>query len=228
MMTQHTKRLLIVLGCLMMIGLGYLLYLDFQPDLIHLLNHPTNQRQFLVTAIRSHGLKDAYLLILLIILLSAIPGLPVSLICIPVGICYGPYLGTLINTLGIVFGNLLVIGLLKKTEQHHPTKTNRVLTDIRRMHHPLLGSVLGYMVPIIPAFLVNLTVVRLNVTLTALMIAVCIGTLPTALLYSLGGDALLKGNYHQILVIGLILLALLLLIKLIKKERHIFDYLQYK
>lgn len=228
-MNQRTKRVILIsLGCLAAIGLIYLLYLDFKPDFNQFFNHPSDERHLLIESIRSHGLKDAYLLILLIILLSAIPGLPVSVICIPVGICYGPYLGTLINLIGIIGGNLLVIGLFKQTKLTQRKRPNRVLTDIQHMRHPYYGLTLGYMIPVVPAFLVNLTVIKLKVPFNTLISIVSIGSLPTAILYSLGGDALFKGDYVRIIPIILLIFGLFLLIKQIKKERHILDYIQDK
>ncbi|WP_054690412.1 hypothetical protein [Fructilactobacillus florum] len=75
-----------------------------------------------------------------------------------------------------------------------------------------MGLVIGYSIPIIPSSLVSIQAANVQqrfgrplVTLTAML-----GTFPVSLIYALGGNALLKWNPLQ-LVLLVLLLAIFLL-----------------
>ncbi|MCG4607391.1 hypothetical protein L0O74_13780, partial [Bifidobacterium longum] len=74
---------------------------------IKLLMHPTREHRVMLTAmIRDHGAKDFLLLMLVIALFNAIPGMSIAAVCILAGVCYGPWIGLLISWSGNILGNL--------------------------------------------------------------------------------------------------------------------------
>lgn len=84
---------------------------DYWPE-IKLLMHPTHEHRVMLTKmIRDHGAKDFLLLMMVIALLNAIPGMPIAAVCILAGVCYGPWFGLLISWSGNIdcAGNAAVL-----------------------------------------------------------------------------------------------------------------------
>lgn len=54
---------------------------------------------------------------------------------------------------------------------------------------------IGYAVPIVPTIFVNFAASKLHQPLRDVIIAMAIGSVPTALLYAMGGDFLNRGDY---------------------------------
>lgn len=48
--------------------------------------------------IRSNGIRDLIFMLLLVGVMNAIPGLSNAVICVFVGLCYGPWIGLLVIT----------------------------------------------------------------------------------------------------------------------------------
>ena len=112
MKTKKLRVFLIIIGLLLILFIGYRLYLEYQTD-IQMFLDPKTSRQALLDQIRSHGFRTALFLILLISVMCAVPGIPTSVIGVLVGLSYGPLLGTLINVSGNAFGNMLSIFLMQ-------------------------------------------------------------------------------------------------------------------
>lgn len=218
-MKIQVKLLLILLGIVFAVLLGYILFKDYYADFALLFNAEADRTR-LMENIRNHKLKDALLLILLTAVMCAIPGVPNSVIGILIGVSYGPWLGAAMNVTGNVLGNAMgisllhVFGLSKNTKDH-----GRIINDISHMKHPAVGVTIGYMVPIIPTFLVNITAVKLNLRAFQLFLAISMGVLPTSFLYAFGGDALFQGNHQRAVLTIASVAVLFLLIGLIRKER---------
>ena len=162
MKSKKLQKVLIALGILLILFLGYHLYLEYQAD-IHLLIDPKANEQQLLHSVRSHGLSAAVILILLMGIMCAIPGVPTAVIGVIVGLSYGPFLGALINIVGNASGNILAISLMQHLKLvDHSKKSNRWVKAIRSMKHPKIGIMVGYMVPIIPSSVINFATTTLN------------------------------------------------------------------
>ena len=222
--TKLKKYLLIVVGLLLAVLLVYLLYRDYRPE-INVLLHPTGDTQErLLVLIRQHEMRDSLFLLALIAILNAIPGLSNSVVCILAGLCYGPWIGLLINWMGNILGNSVIMLLVKKIDFSHHFKQNKILNFLMHQEHPLVGLTIGFMIPFIPSILVNYACGSLKVTWKRYLPMVIIGMLPTSYLYAFGGDAIFHGDAKKIIgvVIGIAILLVMALfvVKLAAKSRH--------
>lgn len=220
----HTRTRLskfwLITSALIAVGLMIgLVYRDFRPEITLLLEPTPAHRGALLHLIRSHGIRDLLFLLVTIALMNAIPGLSNSLICIFVGLCYGPWIGMLVNWGGNVLGNCLVAGLLNHVKISRHFTENRFLQALMHHRHPWLGLTVGYMVPIIPSVLVNYACVKTHVPRHQYLVMVIVGMLPTSALYAFGGDAIFQGNFKRLAVIGGLVIALFLLVLLIRDSR---------
>lgn len=210
------RKILIVLGIILIDIVLYRLYLEFHKDISLLLN-PKVSRELLLKEVRSHGIRTAGLLIALTVLMCALPGLPTSVIGVLVGVCYGPLVGSLMNIVGNAGGNLLSMTLLKRLKiMSHEHKDNQWVKRISQMKHPKIGIMFAYMVPVIPSFIVNVTADTLHLPLKEIFLAVVIGVLPSSVLYAFGGEALFHGYTKTALILVTSVIILVLLVRFIK------------
>lgn len=222
--TKLKKYIFMVVGVILAVLLIYLLYRDYRPE-IKVLIHPTGDTQEkLLVLIRKHEIRDSLFLLALVTILNAIPGLSNSLVCILAGLCYGPWIGLMINWIGNVLGNSIIIMLIKKIDFSHHFKQNKILNFLMHQNHPLVGLTIGFMIPFIPSILVNYACGRLKVTWKRYLPMVIIGMLPTSYLYAFGGDAVFHGDVKKIIgvIIGIVILLVMavIVIKLAGKSRN--------
>lgn len=215
------KKKLIFLSVMVIFLIFIFLYFEYHQDL-QLWFDPKSSKKLLLSQVRSHGTEAAFLLLLLITVMCALPGIPTSVICIFVGVCYGPYWGSLINCTGNLLGNLVAISLFHRIKLINPRqKKNAWVQAIAKMKHPKLGLMLGYMIPVVPTFLVNYTATLKGFSAKAVLFPVLLGVLPTSVFYAFGGDALFTGNRRRITLIVVALAALLLLVVLLKRHGQV-------
>lgn len=211
------KILLIGLGVIVAIGLAYLLYRDYRPE-INLLLHPTSDtKEKLLILLRRHAVRDSIFLLCLIAVLNAIPGLSNSVLCVLAGLCYGAWLGLGINWLGNILGNVIVVALIRKIDFSKHFKKNKILTYLMNQSHPRIGLTIGFMIPFIPSVLVNYAAARLDVTWKQYLPMVVIGMLPTSYLYAFGGDAIFSGDAKRLIGLAVGILVLLMMALLVVK-----------
>lgn len=205
------KWSLILLGLLFIVIILLLLYQSFKPDLQAFM-HPNAYAEKFTHLIRGHGLGDAVLLISLIAVLDAIPGLSNSFVCVFAGVCYGPWLGWLINIVGDVIGNLMISYIISKIDiSKKARKMGDVVARIQHFKYPFIGVVAGLLIPVIPSFLADYVAVKLKFPLPKFIAAIILGVMPATFLYAFGGDALLKGNHKRIIIASCCILVLFLL-----------------
>ena len=217
------KNIIIAVGIAIAIFLIYFLYRDYRPE-INLLFHPNSHTKVdLMRLIRQHDVRDSLFLLGLIAVLNAIPGFSNSVFCVLAGMCYGPWLGFIINWFGNILGNCVVAALIDKIDFSHKFKKNKILNFLMRQKNPGIGMTLGFMIPFIPSVLVNYTAVRLQVPKNRYLVMVVIGMFPMSFIYAFGGDAIFAGDTKKIIttliVIAILLVLSLLLVKLAMK-RH--------
>lgn len=221
------KALLIILAVILSLVVIAVIYRDYKPELMLVLHYNDHNRAILLRLIRSHGIRDMFLFLVLIALFNAIPGMSNSLVCIFTGLCYGPGIGFIINWLGCILGNCIVMSLIRKIDLSEREKKSKILTYLMNQKNPLIGLTLGYMIPIIPSILVNYAVARMNVDRKHFLTMVAIGMAPTSFIYAFGGDAIFRANLKQVIAaavaIVIILLATILVRKMVKHRHQKID-----
>ncbi|KRM79837.1 hypothetical protein FC84_GL000534 [Lapidilactobacillus dextrinicus DSM 20335] len=215
----------LVMSLILLIMAG--LYRHFATE-IQLFVHSSQESQQangqrLLQAIHQHQ-HDPVVLVLVILLIAvfaAIPLMPISVIGIAIGAGYGGLLGGLINTIGISLGNLAVLAIFQLTGLSHKITAHdsRIIDDIEKMHHPLLGLIIGYSVPFISTIFVDITALHLKYTLRQLWLPVVVGSLPVAFIYAYGGNLVNSGDLRVGIFIVIALLVLFSLTVLIRKDR---------
>ena len=83
-----------------------------------------HDQAFLREVFKQANFQNALILISLMILSSAIPGVSSSIFCIFVGLLYGPLLAIPMNIIGNTFGNLTSFEILRRLEK--PEKSKRM------------------------------------------------------------------------------------------------------
>lgn len=193
------KKWLISLGTVLAIVVAIFIYRNYRPE-INLLLHPVpHEKEILLRMIRAHGFTNSLLLLVLIATLNSIPGLSNSVVCIFAGLCYGPLFGFIINWMGNVLGNCIVMSLIRKIDISKKFKQHKLLKFLIDQKHPLIGLTIGFMIPVIPSVLVNYAGARLDVSRKQYLLMVLVGMAPTSFLYAFGGDAIFKGDLTRII-----------------------------
>lgn len=214
----------VLVGVVIIVGLLYALSKDFQQVIQNVIHYNESVQKQFWAGIRQHQTSPITLLIVfaLVAMLAAVPGFPISVACILIGVIYGRYWGFCINLVGIVCGNLITYSILRKvglskSAQHHD---GRVVRNIMKMKKPVVGLTIGYAVPIVPTIFVNYAASKLHQPLKDVLIAMGIGSIPTALLYAMGGDFLNRGDYKIALISVLAVGILFLLVKELRKHEE--------
>ncbi|KRL04569.1 hypothetical protein FD46_GL001701 [Liquorilactobacillus oeni DSM 19972] len=198
--------------------IGYQLFNQYKPELVQLAHHQIS-KQALLHSVREHNLQAAVLLVILTALMSAFPGLPTSVICVFIGLCYGSFVGSVLNIIGNTAGNLLALTLLNKLEfLDEKTRENHWVKAISRMRHPRLGLMVAYMIPIIPSFLVNFTANKLRIKISHLCLVMFLGVMPSSILYALSGNSLFNGFNKRAVILWACVISFIVLIYFIHKD----------
>ncbi|WP_076461458.1 TVP38/TMEM64 family protein [Limosilactobacillus caccae] len=212
------KTALIIGAVLLSLIILYFIYRTYRPDINLLLNMDAgNNRAKLLHMIRSHGFVDMFLLVALIAVFNAIPGMSNSVVCIFTGLCYGPLVGFILNWAGNILGNCAVMSIIRRIDLSKRMKKSKLLDYLMHQKHPLIGLTIGFMIPVIPSVLVNYSGARLNVDRKHFLAMVAVGMAPTSFLYAFGGDAIFKGNIKRIIAVVIAIIVILALYFLIKK-----------
>lgn len=222
-MSKKTKQILIwMLVAIVAILLLCVIIKDYLPELKLFANPHGIDQAKLEAMVRDHGFKDMFILGFMIMIMCAVPGMSNAVICVVAGICYGPFIGFLLNWTGNVLGNEMSSFLLTKFHFKAHSERIRQLID---NNHPNIMMTVGYMIPFIPSFGINYYAAVRKISKKEHLCMVMIGMIPTALLYALGGDAILKVNWKRLAVVVVIIVILVgfnaFLIREIKKRRRL-------
>lgn len=210
-----SKVFLIAIAIILILLAAAEIYRDFKPEIYLLIHYNHHNQAKLLRLIRSHSSRDMVLLMIIVALMNAIPGVSNSVICIFSGLCYGPLVGWLINWIGDVLGNCLVASLINRINFSDKYRHNRAMQRLASAKHPEIALTMGYMIPIIPSVLVNYTVVRMGTTRKRYLAMVGLGMVPTSFLYAFGGDAIIKGNIKRIIWAVVIIVVIVIGYKII-------------
>jgi uncharacterized membrane protein YdjX (TVP38/TMEM64 family) len=209
-----------IFAIIVLIKVGF----DYWPE-IKLLMHPTHEHRVMLTKmIRDHGAKDFLLLMVVIALLNAIPGMSIAAVCILAGVCYGPWIGLLISWSGNILGNLAVALLFSHVHLSQKLKKHQLLQKLLNQPHPRLGLVIGYMIPAIPNAVVNYSGVRLKVSPTQMLPLIALGMLPCSFIYAFGGNAIFSENLAQLVIFAALIIILTLVSIIAHRHRQHISY----
>ncbi|MFK5676135.1 MULTISPECIES: TVP38/TMEM64 family protein [unclassified Ligilactobacillus] len=211
---KDKRKWLVGGGITLIIILGILVIHQYYPDFK--LGLPLG-RIGLRQLLRHHGPVSAVILILLTAAMTAVPGVSSSIVCVFNGVAYGPIIGFLMNIIGMALGNGGVIMTLDRLPAQDKSRSR---INLQATGYPGMTAMLGYMIPVIPSVLVSYAAVKARLQISKIIMAVVGGSLPTAFLYAFGGDALLRGNYRRLLVVGGGLLILIAGVLLFHRFHH--------
>lgn len=222
-MKKYLKYFFIGIGLVIAASILYQLILTFLPDVkMYLTTVGETDKERILANVRSHGFSTSLLLILLMVVFSAIPGFPVSVVGVLSGVCFGPIKASFMNIVGVSVGNILTYFLIKKFKLVNKS-SNRWLDGISESKHPSLYITLAFMIPFIPSFLINYTADSLKIDIKKFVWMVIIGSVPSSVLYAFGGDAVFKGNMKQsvllIASVGLLTVLIVLFKESDKKKK---------
>ena len=205
---------------LFFIGIAGLILVFLWPllnNFIPLIKEWTNAKHdqaFLREVFKQANFQNALILISLMILSSAIPGVSSSIFCIFVGLLYGPLLAIPMNIIGNTFGNLTSFEILRRLEKPEKSKRmEKLLNYIENFKHRFIGISLAFSIPFIPSALVNYACVQMNLPTRTRILATLIGVTPVSIVYAVSGDLLL--NIRPIRMPLVAVLAILLFISLV-------------
>ncbi|MFD1671003.1 TVP38/TMEM64 family protein [Agrilactobacillus yilanensis] len=213
------RQLLRIAGGLAVLLLGLLIW-RYQNVWQHWHTQTLTQAKIVAMVRQQRGI-DVFLVVPLLVCFSIIPGAPVSTIGVVAGICFGKGWGALLNVIGITLGNLIsqrVFGLIEA--RHVKDKSNKIVQGIAHMRHPLWGITIGYTIPFIPTSLVSMATVQASVRQRPLALATLLGSIPTAILYAVGGDALIKANFKTVMIVAIVVILLAGLLWVIRHDRQ--------
>jgi len=220
-MKLHHKILFISIGIIALIGLLTSLWLNYS-NIVQTFSAYAYDRKLLINLLRHQGKHNAVILVAIIAIGSAIPGMPIAPFAILSGVCFGRWPGFLMNVVGTVLGNILAIYILSKFPHKIRPSRFRPLTDkLKNMHHPRLGLSIGYAVPMLPTLLVNYASLEMHMSIKDKVTCITLGSLPVSFLYAFGGDELLSGNIREAVIAVLLVLLLLGLYKFITHDQRI-------
>ena len=156
------RILLFILGGILGLLLLYKLYLNYRPELNLLLHFDHHNEEVLVNMVRSHGIEDLAFLFLLNAICVAIPGLSNGIFCVLNGILYGPAWGFIVNWISDILGQIILMELLQKLYDMKKMSNSKVYKLLTGLKSPMLGLIIGYMIPFIPSATVSYVNIMIN------------------------------------------------------------------
>lgn len=216
MKRKAIRILLFIVGILLGLLVLYRLYLNFRPEIKLLLHFDSHNEQLLINMVRNHGIEDLAFLFILNVVCVAVPGLSNGIFSVLNGILYGPKLGFLINWIGDILGQLILIMLLQKLYSPEKLEHSKIYKFLMSQSFPQAGLSIAYVLPFIPSATVAYANDLINHTFTKRLIPIAIGTIPFAYLYAYGGDSLLHLDGDRLIktVVGIIAIAVIAIIVL--------------
>lgn len=219
-----TKRKYFFIGIVLLLAvLLWPLVKSFLPLLQDLLNAKHDQA-LLREVFKQANLQNAMILLGLMIVSSAIPGVSSSIFCIFVGLLYGPLWAIPMNIAGNTIGNMASFEILRKLEKPEKSKRmDRLLTFLQHYKHKFLGITLAFSIPFIPSALVNYACVQMNFPTRSRFLATFLGVMPISILYAVSGDLLVNSRPTRIplaaILVILLIVSLTLYIRHFRKEK---------
>lgn len=139
-----------------------------------------------------------------------VPGVPVSAVETFVGACMGPFLGVITNWIGCALAQISWLKIIqflsmKQSPLLYKIEDNNMLERIRKINNPMLGLTLAYVNPIFPPMLVTICLSEQKLSTFKKNLCITLGFVPSAFILSIGGDAIMRGDFKKILMVILIM-----------------------
>lgn len=226
MKQKVARTILYILGTLLSLLVLYHIYLTYQPEINLLFHFNHHNEQLLVKMVRNHGLEEVIFLFILNTICVAIPGLSNGIFCVLNGILFGPAIGFIINWIGDVLGQTILLYTLQKLYNPKKLKNSKVYQLMRGQNYPQAGLTIGYMIPFIPSATIAYANALINHSYQDRVIPIMLGSIPMAYLYAYGGDSILHFDGRRLIttiitfiIIALVACGLLLIMRQIKQHR---------
>lgn len=205
------RVLLFIIGGILGLLLLYKLYLSYLPELKLLLHFDPHNEELLIKMVRSHGIEDVAFLFILNVICVAVPGLSNGIFCVLNGVLYGPGGGFIINWLGDVIGQIVLMKLLQRLYNPDNFKRSKIYKLLTSQGYKQAGLTVAYMIPFIPSATVAYANLLINKNIKKRVIPIAIGSIPFAYLYAYGGDSILRLNGARLIkaVIAIVIILLI-------------------
>ncbi|AND79073.1 VTT domain-containing protein [Streptococcus pantholopis] len=156
---------------------------------------------------KARTLLNFILLILLTAVTAAIPFMSNAVFAVFNGVVFGPLLGFVMNLSSNVIGNFFLIQVMKRVNiADKDSRFQKRLAEWEAFENKTTALIIGYMLPIIPTFIIDYNVTKMRISWKHWLLCALIGVAPTSLLYAFGGDAILSGNIKRLAVILVIMI----------------------
>ena len=217
---DELRKVLIILGVMAVVGY-FVAYVMRHWDIIVTFWESRSQAELtaIMSQLRSKTVLNFIILILLTAATAAIPFMSNAIFAVFNGVVYGPGIGFLMNVVSNVFGNFVFIKFLEMIDiTDSKKKLQSRFGSIDLLEKTDFGIVLGYMIPIMPTILVNYYVTETKLPWRKWLLYVTIGVAPSSLVYALGGDAVVAGNFKRIAVLLVIIILVYLIVTYVKRK----------
>ena len=217
---DELRKVLIILGVMAVVGY-FVAYVMRHWDIIVTFWESRSQAELtaIMYQLRSKTVLNFIILILLTAATAAIPFMSNAIFAVFNGVVYGPGVGFLMNVVSNVFGNFVFIKILEMIDiTDSKKKLQSRFGSIALLEKTDFGIVLGYMIPIMPTILVNYYVTETKLPWRKWLLYVTIGVAPSSLVYALGGDAVVAGNFKRIAVLLIIIILVYLIVTYVKRK----------
>ncbi len=217
---DELRKVLIILGVMAVVGY-FVAYVMRHWDIIVTFWESRSQAELtaIMSQLRSKTVLNFIILILLTAATAAIPFMSNAIFAVFNGVVYGPGIGFLMNVVSNVFGNFVFIKILEMIDiTDSKKKLQSRFGSIDLLEKTDFGIVLGYMIPIMPTILVNYYVTETKLPWRKWLLYVTIGVAPSSLVYALGGDAVVAGNFKRIAVLLVIIILVYLIVTYVKRR----------
>ena len=164
---------------------------------------------YMVEYIDSYGLIGIPILMGLQALQIIVAVIPSVVIQILTGLCYGAFLGTLINLAGCVLGNILVFTARRQLKtvlapffKHDKREKDNFITKLlSKVKKPELGAFLFFLIPGVPNGIIPYIFAETGISPGKYLAAVIAGSIPSTFLCTYLGDSVSKGDYAVSLIV---------------------------
>lgn len=228
---MHSKKKigLQIIIAISSILLLFLMFKDLYP-LINAMITNKNDETLTIDYIQKYGSRGVPILFSLEFLQVILPFIPTALVEILIGLCYGPFWGSLICIGGLAAGNGLVFFLVRHYQQYLPafmhqnnnkkTKKHRLLSKdfITKSKQPELLLILLYSIPLFPNSLLAFLFEKTRLSVSRYIFCVIVGSIPSVILYTVLGRHLSRDSYPIAIVIAIIIIIAIIILYLTKNR----------
>jgi len=228
---KQRNVLLPIIVAAVTIGLIAILAIELLPLVKEVVANAGDESK-MVNYIGAYGAKGVPVLVALQVLQVIVAVIPAAAIQILTGLCYGVWMGTLINLVGCVFGNILVFIAMRRMKKLLAPLLNRVRREKKqknflsssrfsRIKRPEMIVFFCFLIPGIPNGIVPYVFSETGIPLSRYIIAVAAGCIPSTLICNFLGNSVSKGDYTITVIIAGVVVVIVLIALLLKKK--IFD-----